>query len=69
MMTLNELTPEHLGEIATLEDVEQFRDWARELMARDGLNESDAIETLWGGGDYYARAIDLGLRPEVGPLE
>lgn len=69
MTTLNEMTVEHLGPDATDEDLEQFKDWARELMARDGLSESTAIDTLWNDGDYFSKASELGLHPDVGPLE
>jgi hypothetical protein len=69
MTKLNEMTVEHLGQDATDADLDQFKDWVRELMARDGLSESSAIDRLWGSGDYLSNASDLGLCPEVGPLE
>jgi hypothetical protein len=61
MTKLNEMTTEHLGQDATDADLDQFKGWARELMARDGMSESDAIDTLWNDGDYTSKAAELGL--------
>jgi phosphoribosylamine-glycine ligase len=69
MAKLNEMTAEYLGPDAAPEDLEQFKDWVRELMARDGYPEWEAIDALWGDGDYLRNAVELGLRPDVGPLE
>jgi len=64
MTTLHELTVEHLGPEATEGDLAQFRDWTRELIERgDATTEQEAVDLLWGGGDYYANASRLGLTP------
>jgi len=60
-MKLNEMTPEHLGDIATDDDLREFRNYVEALMERDGLSESDAIAAIWDDGDYYSAAIRLGL--------
>jgi predicted phosphodiesterase len=60
-MKLNEMTPEHLGDIATEDDLREFRDYVEALMDRDGLAEEDAVAAVWGDGDYYSNAISLGL--------
>ena len=61
MTTLNEMTVEHLGDAATDQELAEFKGWARELMARDGMSESDAIDSLWNDGDYVSAAARLGL--------
>jgi hypothetical protein len=58
---LSDLTTEHLGQDATDEDLEEFKGYVARLMARDGLSESDAIEAVWGEGDYIGNATRLGL--------
>lgn len=61
MTTLAALTTDHLGDIATDQDLAEFKAWATELMDRDGLTEDEAIDALWSDGDYYSNAIKLGL--------
>lgn len=61
MTTLNDLTIEHLGDDATAQDLAQFKGWVRELMARDEMTDEDAIDALFGDGDYLANAQRLGL--------
>ena len=57
-----DLTIEHLGSDATEDDLERFRGWCRELMQRDSiLTEKEAIDMLWGNGDYAENAKWLGL--------
>lgn len=58
---LSEMTPEHLGDIATEEDLTEFRNYVEALMDRDGLDEASAIQAVWGDGDYYSNAIRLGI--------
>lgn len=58
---LSELTPEHLGDVATEDDLTEFKHYAEALMERDGLSESDAIAAIWGDGDYFSNAVRLGI--------
>jgi hypothetical protein len=58
---LSDLTVEHLGQDATDQDLEEFKGYVIRLMARDGLSESDAIDAIWGDGDYLSNAKRLGL--------
>lgn len=60
-MKLNEMTTEHLGHIATDDDLAEFKAWTRTLMERESLTEEEAIDTLWGDGDYFSNAVRLGL--------
>ena len=58
---LNQMTPEHLGDIATEDDLTEFRNYVEALMERDGLDEADAINAIWGDGDYFSNAVRLGI--------
>jgi hypothetical protein len=59
---LSDMTTEHLGDIATEDDLREFRNYVEALMERDGLSEQDAIAAVWSDGDYYSSAIRLGLK-------
>ncbi len=47
--------PERLGEPVTEEDVRLFLD-AVEALETHGLTEEEAIDLVWGNGDWVARA-------------
>lgn len=55
-MRLKELTLEHLGSGATLQDLDKYRGAVVRYMCSDcGRDEEEAEAYLWGGGDFTAR--------------
>jgi hypothetical protein len=60
--TLRELRPDDLGSQATDADVEEFVGYCWAALQR-GLaeTESEAIDLVFGDGDYYANVARLGL--------
>lgn len=50
--------PSSLGQVATDADAEQFIAAVRVVM-NSGLSEQDAINVVWGDGDYTARMDDI----------
>ncbi len=50
--------PERLGDGVTDEDVQLFVS-AVEVLERQGVTESDAIDQVWGNGDWVPRATRL----------
>lgn len=61
MTTASEMTIEHMGQDATQDDLDRFRELVAELMRSDGISEEDATAALWGDGDYMSNAVLMGL--------
>lgn len=56
---LRSITLEMLGSEANEADVELFRELCREYMFRTGATEADAIDAIWGEGDFIKSAKHL----------
>jgi len=58
MATLAEIreNPEYLGNPVTDEDVQMFCAAVEALMAH-GMSEGEAINEIWGDGDWVPRAV------------
>jgi len=55
-MTIDAMTIEHLGSSATEDDLEEFQTAAWAYVCDPcGISEQDAMDYLWGAGDYTPR--------------
>ena len=61
MLTLHDIrnNPNTLGMSPTDEDVDLFAMAVEGAMDTEGLAEADAINYVWGDGDWYERAMIL----------
>jgi hypothetical protein len=70
MTKLSDITIEHLGADAGIVDLVQFTAWVREMVERrPDLSEDEAVDTLWGTGDYRKNARLLGLSGTADTIE
>ena len=56
--TYEEMTVEHLGDMATEEDVAQFREACRQYQLRTGASAQEATDYMWGSGDFLRRVLE-----------
>ena len=49
---VSDLTTEHLGQYATVADLDEYRAMVTTVAERLNIDEDEANELVWGEGDY-----------------